>query len=53
MSRTTIDLREGASDLKPIDFTLSDTDQAIAKIGRECIEAQRIEQNERDSAKQA
>lgn len=52
MSRATIDHRETANDLPPLEFILSDTDQAIARIGRECIEANRIDQNERDSAKQ-
>lgn len=52
MNRLILDHRETAHDLPPLEFTLSDTDQAIARIGRECIEANRIEQNERDSAKQ-
>lgn len=50
--RHTLDLREPPTDLPALDFHLTDTDQAIARIGRECIEANRIEQNERDSAKQ-
>lgn len=51
MTRLILDHRETSQDLPPLEFTLSDTDQAIARIGRECIEANRIEQNERDSGK--
>lgn len=45
-----LDLREPPTDLPALDFHLTDTDQAIARIARHVLEAQRIERNARDGA---
>lgn len=52
MSRVTIDLRQPEGELPPLDFTLSDTDLAIARFAREAIAAQQIQQNEKEQTKQ-
>lgn len=53
MSRVTVDLREPpAQDLPMLEFELGDTFEKVAQIGKACLEANRLEQNERDKPKE-
>lgn len=54
MSRVLFDHREPpkAPDLPALEFELGDTFEAVARIGREYLEAQRQQQNEREQRNQ-
>jgi hypothetical protein len=53
MSRVTIDLRQPEGELPPLDFTLSDTEWAIARCTQAELNLQREERNERDAKREA